>query len=195
MTETTSRSIACSSSYFKWLYSFVGALSHRNPSRSYWLLCERLHNTIFYWMVPNDDNRIEDGVALREGFCFENDISIDVTEFYQEESPCTVFEMLVALAERMAYIADGSTSKKSVAKYVNRFLTNLDLRHYTDEYILDDIEGRLEEIDAIIKRLVYREYDYDGSGGLFPLRQPFEDQRDVELWYQMAKYIDETSPL
>jgi hypothetical protein len=43
----------------------------------------------------------------------------------------------------------------------------------------------------VLMALIYRNYSPSGRGGLFPLRHPDEDQRGVEIWYQMAAYLYE----
>jgi hypothetical protein len=45
--------------------------------------------------------------------------------------------------------------------------------------------------NAILDRVIRREYEPDGTGGFFPLQNPLEDQTQVEIWYQMAAYINE----
>jgi hypothetical protein len=41
------------------------------------------------------------------------------------------------------------------------------------------------------ERMVARGYDENGNGGLFPLKNPKEDQRKVEVWMQLNAYIIE----
>ena len=47
------------------------------------------------------------------------------------------------------------------------------------------------KIDDILDTLIWRTYEYDGIGGFFPLTNAEEDQTKVEIWYQMAAYINE----
>ena len=68
-------------------------------------------------------------------------------------------------------------------------LTNLGVRDFNDDlYEKDNPE---EEINLMLDEIIWRTYNYDGSGGLFPLREPVGDQRDVELWYQLCAYLIE----
>jgi hypothetical protein len=46
-------------------------------------------------------------------------------------------------------------------------------------------------VDAAVGTLVERRYSYSGDGGLFPLDYPEEDQRGIEIWYQMSAYLAE----
>ena len=43
----------------------------------------------------------------------------------------------------------------------------------------------------ILTKFMRREYDASGLGGLFALRYPKEDMRDIEIWYQMMSYLEE----
>ena len=50
------------------------------------------------------------------------------------------------------------------------------------------------KIDDILENWLWRTYEYDGSG-FFPLTTTEEDQTKVEIWYQMAAYINEHKEL
>jgi hypothetical protein len=65
-------------------------------------------------------------------------------------------------------------------------LNNLGLSEYAN---LDRIRSSIKEINSILSTLNKREYEEDGYGGLFPLRNPGKDQRKVEIWYQMSAYL------
>ena len=52
----------------------------------------------FYWFVNNDDNRASDGQYLR--ILFEQEMH-DNNYFGDINVPCTMFEMLIALAMRI----------------------------------------------------------------------------------------------
>lgn len=58
-----------------------------------------------------------------------------------------------------------------------------------DDTYSDDTYERIQyRLNVINKRL----YNEDGTGGgLFPLRHATQDQREVELWYQMMAYLTE----
>ena len=67
-------------------------------------------------------------------------------------------------------------------------MENLDLRQFSDEVYEDYIDAPdlvQERVDVFLDRA----YSPDGTGGLFPLHEPDEDQRQVELWYQMSAYL------
>jgi hypothetical protein len=167
--------------YFEWLYSLIGSTKNRNPERNYWQLCRKLYTTEFIWFVPNDDNRVEDGKELRLEFMTSTRFEFDDPHDLFRDIGCSMFEMLVALARIAAFESDGSTTE-----WFWRFLHNLELDGYSDAIYEVAIS---EEVDEVLERVNSRTYSRNGQGGLFPLRRATQDQRKVELWYQLSSYL------
>lgn len=172
--------------YFEWLYGIVASVRNRNPSRSYWNLSKQLYGKEFIWLVPNDDNRVEDGKDLR--FEFIEEMGFDEVNQDWLHLGCSVLEMMIALARRVSFEADWKTP----VEWYGTFLENLGLNNFTDARYSDEVAQR---VDEILDALVYRTYEHNGEGGLFPLSNPAEDQRHVELWYQMSAYLLEIGPI
>lgn len=164
--------------YFAWLYGHIASIKNRNPVRSFWLLCEQLHRTPFEDFVPNDYNRAWDGKDLREEFVDSEGLSVDKDWM---ELDCSIFEMLLALARRASF----QTNTGSYDWFWH-LLKNLELHKYTDEKYHDGIRVAVQIVLDTVNR---RTYEPSGRGGLFPLQQPKEDQREVEIWYQLAEYL------
>ena len=96
---------------------------------------------------------------------------------------CSVLEMLIALAGRVAFEDDFEGSS---LEWFWRLINNLELGKYSDDvYEISISEG----VDEIANRLNERTYSWTGAGGLFPLNFAQEDQRHVELWYQLSAYL------
>lgn len=175
-----------SSRYFNFLCSLV------KTDTEYKYLFNWLHSTEFYSLVPNDDNRCEDGKKLRNMYLdMEARVKCRLVKgenFGSENS--SVFEMLIGLAYRMENSLVGSNFEKSLAECFEIFLFNLGLSWYSDseieEYNPSFWDG---EIERRLKIFLERKYMSDGQGGLFPLRNPKSDQRKVEIWYQMSEYL------
>lgn len=166
--------------YFAWLYSQVGSVKLRNRSRSHWELLRQLHNKEFVWLIANDDNRVEDGRDLRHSFMDEFGINADLDAF-GFGSGCSMLEMLIGLARRLAFEAEGEPRV-----WFWHLIEIMDLEQYNDrEYD----ENSRRRIDEVLDRVIYRTYHRSGRGGLFPLRRAAEDQRDVEIWYQANAYL------
>ncbi len=166
--------------YLKWLYRQVASVKLKNPARTYWSLLRHLYKKEFVWLVPNDDNRVEDGRDLRYEFINEKGITPDPNWM---GIGCSMLEMLIGLSRRLAFEGEGLASG-----WFWHMLENLDLRNFSDALFKESVELDIE-IDDILDRVIWRTYDSDGLGGLFPLKEPDEDQRDVELWYQMSAYV------
>jgi len=84
------------------ILSGVSARMHERYSRrlSYQKLLRHLHNIDFQYMLPMDGNRAEDGIDLRYRFGYEKEYEGSTIASYLDNSPCSVLEMLIALAFR-----------------------------------------------------------------------------------------------
>jgi hypothetical protein len=159
--------------YFLWLGS---QLREKETTKEYWDLCHILHEKEFVHQVANDDNRMEDGKALRREFR---------ADWRLDDSPASMLEVIIALSRRIAWDAGGDARG-----WAWQLIKNLKL-----ERAYDPIGPRKRVwIDNTLEALIWRNYDADGNGGFFPLAFPERDQRKVEIWYQMGAWIDELHP-
>lgn len=173
--------VAIHDEYFLWLCDRVNA---NQEDRSYLLLLRDLHRKDFRWSVPNDDNRAFEGKDLREDFCGEFNIAYFPTQFDYEVS---MLEVIVALAVRCESIMADMDENIPMREWFWKLLSNVGLTKFTDEMYYD--HGGTSEVDRILERIIERTYHRNGKGGLFPLKFAKEDQRKVELWYQMSVYL------
>lgn len=179
--------------YFFWLCDYIGANGEEviGQEKPYICLMEFLHNKTFVAFVHYDENRISDGEVLRKDF---KETSLYLPEDYEcLDRPCTVLEVLVALARKMDDILNWDTSKDQTPLYFWEFIQNLGLDRADDDVFY--MPTNLIYVEEIIDQFVRRKYASDGRGGLFPLKHAKEDQREVEIWYQMAAYIQENYPI
>jgi len=159
--------------YFKWLCAKV---PRKSPS-NYIDLFRILHSTEFVSVVARDENRAMDGLDLRLAFSRETGLSPDPEWDY---IGCSVFEMLIAFSERIAFQTNAPKDM-----WFWTFLVNLKLDEYAHVQ-----EEDLDTIANILDVFIWRQYKRTGDGGgLFPLRKSKQDQRDVELWYQYSAYL------
>jgi hypothetical protein len=157
--------------YYEWLIEHI----HIPNGKSYRGLFEILHNTEFQWTVPNDNNRLQDGLDLRGYFLNGRKKKLNL-------HGATLLEVLVALSERVAFTAGGQPKR-----WAWKLLKNLRLTDKSDPLTPSDIE----RVNNVLDALVWRTYEFSGRGGFFPLKHPEEDQTKVEIWYQMNKYAIE----
>jgi len=167
--------------YFKWLYSQVGSVRQRNTSKTYWSLLRQLYAKEFVWVVPNDDNRVEDGRELRHQFI--EDLEIVRVDRNWMELGCSFLEMLVALSRRLAFETEGEP-----LEWFWVLIANLGLQSSNDRTPMPP-----EQIEEILNTVIWRTYNVDGAGGLFPLRSASQNQQKVEIWYQLCAYLLEQS--
>lgn len=164
--------------YYIWLTKKISIPN----GKSYLDLFERMHNLEFIWTVPNDDNRVQDGIDLRGEF-------LEIRgggELILDGATC--LEVLVALSRRMAFIADGGHRS---TQWAWTLLKNLRLHRFSDPVTSD----RMKRVDDILHDLVWRNYHADGRGGFFPLQNPEVDQTKVEIWHQLNAYVSEMADL
>lgn len=170
--------------YLDWLYSQIRPTSVKHHGRTNYYFAKQLFQKEFIWLIPNDDNRLVDGRDLRFEFLREADIKLTHNDsdswLY---SACSMLEMLVALSRRFAFMG-GSDPRDSFWVLIE----NLDLPECYDVNYKEDPDLHAY-VNEALDRIIWRTYDYDGAGGLFPLMHPHKDQRKTELWYQMSAYI------
>jgi len=136
-----------------------------------------MHNVEFVWLVPNDDNRVEDCRELREEFLYQKKTKWDISLPW-----VTFLEVLVALSRRVAFNAGGDAES-----WAWRLIKNLRLNKACDPLT----EAKIKRIEDTLYSLVWRTYHPSGKGGFFPLKYPDKDQTKLEIWDQMNAYIIE----
>lgn len=176
-----------SDEYFNWLYNLVSENRYAEHI-SFRKLLMFLHEVEFTWLISKDQNRAENGIDLRyrfailEGYENENDIEwvLDVLD-----GPCSVLEMMVALALRCEEdIMDDPQMGNRTGQWFWNMIVSLGLG--------PAIDGRFDKrlAEAVVIRFLNRDYEPDGSGGLFTVRHADEDMREIEIWHQLCVYLD-----
>lgn len=161
--------------YFEWL------APQAQPARgrqTYYDLHTQLFHREFYEIVPNDDNRIADGLELLGEFWTE--MGLEVVKV--EGRGCSFLELVIGLSRRLSFIAGGDP-----IAWAWVLLGNLGFHSISDP--MSKHAHRF--VEETCERVIYRRYQANGVGGFFPLHHPQEDQRKVELWYQMNAYAEE----
>lgn len=152
---------------------------------SYYKLLRFLHEKTFRYSITMDMNREDDGMNLRYRFADETGTDERIVSSALDSRPCTVLEMMAALAirwEEQIMMAPGKDDRTCIWFFA--MLDNLGLS------IMDDEDFDEKESDKIIERFLDRDYDPDGRGSLFYIPDCDVDMRDIEIWYQMNRYIN-----
>ena len=168
--------------YFNWLYDLVCEDKFANDI-SYRRLLMFLHGKEFVCVMKKDRNRVDDGVYMRYRFAYNNNLNYNYVSECLDE-PCSVLELIAALALRCESIMDDPQIGSRTCQWFWSMITNLGLGYMSD--------GRFDrrEAERIVDIFLNREYEPNGKGGLFTIRNDTTDLRDVELWSQMCNYLN-----
>lgn len=171
--------------YFNWMCELI--CDERYPMmKSHQQLLHHLHNREFTYTIEFDSNRAEDGVYLRYRYvCEHHNHNASVVQECLD-GPCSVLEMLIALALRCEEdMMDDIDQGNRTGKWFWNMISNLGLMS------MDDTRFSTRRVDAIVDRFLNREYEPDGKGGLFTIPNSRHDLRTVEIWHQMCWYLND----
>jgi hypothetical protein len=174
--------------YMEWLTSQIEVRYRNFRNEDYTDLFAAFWSREFVWTVPNDGNRLADGLELRYFFLIDENVRFnrrgpseaDVARFRAQ--PCSFLEVLVALSRRLEF-----ATEMSGPWWAWTLIENINLAMYRNPITPEIREG----VDEAIDKLIFRTYNWKGEGGFFPLKYPQKNQLDVEIWYQMAAYLNE----
>lgn len=173
--------------YFEWLYDLVCSNGYVKELR-YEELLFCLYQKDFVYILPKDENRFMDGIALRYLFGSEAGAPREQIEDVLDCRPCSVLEMLVALAMRIeTEIMSDSEYGDRTWKWFWKMMTNMNLGGMTND------KFDRGYVDRVIERMLARKYEANGRGGLFTIANCREDLRNVEIWSQMNWYLNSMS--
>ena len=165
--------------YYRWLVNIVSVgVDIPNPD-NYSNVLTILYLTDFTWTMMMDGNRASDGISLRGQYYSETGRQRD------DNRPCSVLEMMVALAKRCeTHIMSDPSYGDRTGDWFWLMIYNLGLSE------LDDLHYDDDQAHFIIRRLLDRKYKRNGEGGLFTVHNG-KDLRKVEIWYQLNWYLNE----
>lgn len=172
--------------YFNWLKGLVYG-EYFAAERSFDKLLSLLNRIEFTYSIPMDQNRAEDGISLRYRYAITTNCPYSPDDvLYEINGPCSVLEMMIALSIRCEEdIMDDPGIGDRIKQWFWGMIVNLGLGG------LHDGNFDQERAERVILRLLNRDYEPDGRGGLFTVRHPFRDLRDVEIWTQLLWYLDD----
>lgn len=176
--------------YFDVLYDIVAADREDITDMSYRMLLGVLDGVEFKDTRGIDSNRIHDAQELRADLIAEMAMDHTAVRPFPNVS---MLEVMIAIANRLGQI----TGDEDTAFWFWEMVSNLVLDGIDDTEFRSDPESYEEEILDRADDVININYDRDGLGGLFLLREGVapQDMRDTELWYQMQYYANEVSPL
>lgn len=166
--------------YFDWLCRLVCGDKYAYKN-SFDELLAHLHRVEFIYPLRKDRNRAEHGLEMRQYFAADYDLG-DISDLLT--GPCSVLEMMIALAIRMEDIMDDPKLGNRTGQWFWKMIVNLGLGSMTDQNYDE------KYVDKILERFLYREYEPDGRGGLFRIKNCEYDLRREEIWSSMLWYLN-----
>lgn len=176
--------------YFDVLYDIVAKDREDVTDLSYRMLLGVLDGVEFRDTRGIDSNRIHDAQELRADLIAEMALDHTAVRPFPNVS---MLEVMISIADRLGQI----TGDEDTAFWFWEMVSNLVLDGIDDTEFWSDPESYEAEILDRADDVININYDRDGLGGLFLLREGVapQDMRDTELWYQMQYYANEVSPL
>lgn len=169
--------------YFDWMCGVVCDRSHSKRS-TYQKLLSYLNSREFTYILDMDGNRAEDGIDLRYRFAYEKGYEYPIIARYLDTQPCSILEMMVALAIRCEehIMCDDDIGNRTGQWFWN-MVDTLGLGRMSDSRF------DVHYADEIIDRFLNREYKRNGEGGLFKIDNCEHNLRNIEIWYQANWYL------
>jgi hypothetical protein len=153
---------------------------------SYRKLLSTLRNIEFTYTIGRDVNRAIDGIDFRYRFGYECGYPREIIEEELDILPCSVLEMIIALAFRIVEtIMDDPEYGDRTGQWFWNMIVSLGLGNMNDSRF---DSGHVEDI---IYRFLNHEYERNGEGGLFTVQDDLHDMRYSEIWYQAMWYLNE----
>ena len=166
--------------YYDWLYKIVcGEWEPRNLS--FHRLLMYLFNRDYIPACEMDVCRATDGINLRYRFASENNIQYGKIDAVFQGVPCSMLEMMVALAIRIEEHIMGNR----VGQWFWSMVVSLGLA------AMDDTRFSEERAEPILARFMDRDYQPNGAGGLFTITRTSIDMRTIDIWYQLMNWLNE----
>lgn len=173
--------------YENWLCLL--AIPNKETREKYSILLNKLFETTYFNTLELDENRIIDAVNLRGLYAEVKEKYWDPDNYQNEleDKPCSVLEVMVALARRVEdqIMTDLDISNHAGFWFMS-MIKNLGLEELTDDSWYES------KFSAVMTIFLNRLYDPNGKGGnLFIVEKPREDMRTTDIWYQCMWWLDE----
>lgn len=155
------------------------------------MLCHILDRIDIEWEYL-DETRCEDIVYARHSYidCVSDEIFDDEIEDILGREP-SVFELLATLSVKIEdKVMSNPIYGDRTSKWFWTMIENLDISVENcllpDEKTLD-----VQYIADVCRRWLDRQYTKNGDGSPFPLRNPPEDCREIDMWRLAMYYFNE----
>jgi hypothetical protein len=162
--------------YFTWLLNSVSYHQSPQDERKVVDILSILHSIDYFSLISGDENRYADALELRSEFVELSGCSLPEDFLIR---PPTTLEFFIALANRIGLYLDESANG-----WFWEMLGNLGI--YRDSFSGD---VNVDWVKETIFIFLSRDFNKNGTGGIFPNRYSNRDQRTLEVRYQFNEYI------
>lgn len=175
-------SIIENSDYFRWLCDEAGLF--KGGMWVYTELIKSLFHKEYTYSFYSDKNRAMAGILLRAHYAQEEGIFVDDVYPGGLDSPCTVLEMLLAIARRLKFDVGRTTPE-----WFWELISNLELDRF------DDLSFAINCVNDILDKWMNHQYELNGKGSIFPMGDDFTGNTQVMgVWEQMNLYLQRKYP-
>lgn len=172
--------------YLEWLSDIINLYSPEHEDYS--SLIKYMFGYEFRYTIERDECRVKDAInLLYMRYMDEYDLPYDISRLYDRSS--SVLEVLIALSIRCERDIMGEPDEYEDDKWFWIMLENLGLDNCTNDVFDEEI------VDYILSKWLDRRFAYNGNGSIFPLKHTNNNQKFVEIWYQMSEYLEENYPI
>jgi len=173
--------------YFKWLCDKVPS---DFGTKSYQKLLWQLYLEEFTYKGDMDANRAVQGACLRQEYADCRCLG----DYWMAEFPCSVLEMMVALARIIEdRIMKDPEQGDQTGRWFWEMIASMDLMHMDDDHFKESV------VHKKVRIMLEHTYASDGHGGLFTVNNAAIDLRELDIWYQaqvyLSNFMHQTSPL
>ena len=160
--------------YYIWITELVNLDSHRGYSK----LVSFLFDTEFFWEVALDRNRAGDGKELRFDWVMWSDYHDDDSWV---DTPCSVLEMLIALARRIR-VDIMPDYDIELADWFWKIISNMGLDRYDNSHF---------NSDEICEKLCYFSEKKQHKMLIFNTKTEKSELESMDIWNQMQRWLAE----
>lgn len=190
-------------SYYNYLVSLVSY--EKVDANQYDHLLRLLHGIEFTVLNPMDANRLTSADSLRNMWIDSLRVKDErlKLEYARDicNDPASFLEVVIGLCRQVNdnILADPNKPDMVPTLFWDLMDNMVSYGTYGSKYttaypvLTDDMWNTYTENTTIanVKRIVTRTYHPDGSGGLFPLKDPKINQRKEEMWTCCIAYVNE----
>lgn len=171
--------------YYLWLAE--DCFSTPPERREYEGVLRLLHDIPFYWTIWSDENRAGDALSFRQNDFLGYQQDLDRLDqhwlnAWAQQAP-SVLEVLLGCARRWCFYFEAP-----VAFYFQHMFRNMRFDRFPGRTLNS---GGQEIVRNRCDIWMARQFESNGEGSPFPVKQDVTDMRLVDIWTQMNAYSAE----